>query len=102
MYLQTLKNMLLLFGTLVFWLLLITIEVLTGYSGYFLQIIYGLSLFSLFVAFWLVNRSTVKHLKNEFIQFFASGAIAIVLEVLFLVVIFTVGVAYKKLIEGWF
>lgn len=102
MYLQTLKNMLLFFGTLAFWLVLITIEVATGYSGPVLQIMYALSLFSLFVAFWLVNRATVQHLKNEFAQFFASGAIALTLMGLFLVTILVVGSAYKRWLEGWF
>lgn len=101
MYIQTFKNMLLFFGTLGLWLVLITIEVLTGYSGFFLQIIYGLSMFALFVAFWLVNRATVKNLKNEFVQFFASGAIAVGLMGLFLVTVMVVGVKFKKLIESW-
>ena len=102
MYIQTLKNMLLFFGTLVFWLVLITVEVLTGYSGIFMQTLYGLSMFSLFVSFWLVNRTTVKNIGNEFVQFFASGAIAILLAGLFFVTVLVVGVAYKKMIEGWF
>lgn len=101
MYIQTLKNMILFFGTLVFWLVLITIEMLTGYSGMFLQIIYGLSMFALFVAFWLVNRTTVKNIKNEFAQFFASGAIAMTLMGVFLVTVLVVGVGYKNMIEGW-
>lgn len=102
MYIQTLKNMILFFSTLVFWLVLITIEVLTGYSGILLQIIYGLSMFALFAAFWLVNRTTVNKLDNEFAQFFASGAIAMVLMGIFFVTVLVVGVAYKNLIEGWF
>ncbi|WP_455376263.1 hypothetical protein [Kaarinaea lacus] len=101
MYVQTLKNMLLFFGTLGFWLVLITIEVLTGYSGTFLQIVYGLSMFSLFVAFWLVNRATVKNIKNEFANFLASCGIAIALMSVFLVTVLVVGVSYKKMIEGW-
>jgi len=101
MYIQTLKNMLLFFGTLGLWFVLITIEVLTGYSGFFLQIIYGLSMFALFVAFWLVNRTTVNKMKNEFAQFFASGAIAISLMILFVVTVLVVGVKFKKLVEGW-
>ena len=102
MYIQTLKNMLLFFGTLAFWLVLITVEVLTGYSGIFMQILYGLSMFSLFVSFWLVNRKTVKNIGNEFTQFFASGVIAILLAGFFFVTVLVVGVAYKKMIEGWF
>jgi hypothetical protein len=101
MYVQTLKNMLLFFGTLAFWLVLITIEVLTGYSGIFLQIVYGLSMFSLFVAFWMVNRETVKNINNEFTQFFASGAIAMALMGLFIIMVFVAGSNYKKLIESW-
>ena len=101
MYVQTLKNMLLFFGTLGFWIVLITIEVLTGYSGAFLQIVYGLSMFSLFVAFWLVNRTTVKNIKNEFANFLASGGIALVLMGLFIVTVLVVGVHFKKMIEGW-
>lgn len=101
MYVQTLKNMLLFFGTLGCWLLLITIEVLTGYSGFALQIIYGLSMFSLFIAFWLVNRATVKNFGGEFAQFFASGAIAMVLMGLFVITVFVAGSNYKKLIESW-
>ena len=93
--------MLLFFGTLGFWLILITIEVLTGYSGAFLQIVYGLSMFSLFVAFWLVNRTTVSNMNNEFAQFFASGAIAVALMGLFIVTVAFVGSNYKKFIEAW-
>jgi len=101
MYVQTLKNMLLFFGTLGFWLVLITIEVWTGYSGFFLQLIYGMSLFALFVAFWLVNRTTVNNLQGEFIQFFASGAIALGLTGFYLATVLVVGVNFKKLIESW-
>lgn len=101
MYVQTLKNMLLFFGTLGFWLVLISIEVLTGYSGIVLQVVYGLSMFSLFIAFWLVNRTTVKSINNEFLQFLASGAIAIVLMGLFILTVLVAGVNFKKLIAGW-
>ena len=101
MYVQTLKNMLIFFGTLGLWLVLIAIEVLTGYSGFFLQLIYGLSLFALLVAFWLVNRTTVKNLNGDFIQFFASGAIALGLTGLYLLTVLVVGVNFKKLIESW-
>ena len=101
MYVQTLKNMLLFFGTLSFWLVLIAIEVWTGYSGFFLQLVYGLSLFALLVAFWLVNRTTVKNLQGEFMQFFASGAIALGLTGLYLVTVLVVGVNFKKLVESW-
>ena len=101
MYVQTLKNMLLFFGTLAFWLVLITVEVLTDYSGIFLQVIYGLSMFALFIAFWLVNRTTVRNINGEFAQFFASGAIAIALMGLFIITALVIGVAYKKIIQGW-
>ena len=101
MYVQTLKNLLLFIGTLAFWLVLISIDVLTGYSGVLLQLIYGLSMFSLFVAFWLVNRTTVKNFGNEVTQFFASGAIAMGLMGLFIVTVFFVGSSFRKLIESW-
>lgn len=101
MYIQTIKNLLLFFGTLGFWLVLIAIEVLTGYSGVVLQVIYGLSMFSLFVAFWMVNRETVKNINNEFSQFLASGAIAMALMGLFVMSVAIVGSNFKKLIEGW-
>ena len=101
MYLQTLKNMLIFFAMLAFWLVLVCIEVLTGYSGVFLQIIYGTTLFSLFVAFWLVNRATVRNIQNEFLQFFASGALALVLTGLFLVTMLVVGSALKNVLVDW-
>lgn len=101
MYIQTLKNAVLFFGTLFFWLVLVTIEVLASYSGAFLQILYGTSLFALLVAFWLVNRPAVRNLKNEFLQFFASGGIAIALLGLYMFVAVIIGGGYKRLIESW-
>jgi hypothetical protein len=101
MYIQTLKNAVLFFGTLFFWLVLITIEVFADYSGAILQILYGTSLFALLVAFWLVNRPVVQNIKNEFLQLFSSGAIAIALLALYVFVAVVIGSGYKRLIEGW-
>lgn len=84
-----------------FWLVLITIEVISGYSGIFLQILYGTSLFALLVAFWLANRSVVKSIKNEFLQFFASGIVAVTLLVFYVIIAVAIGSGYKRLIEGW-
>jgi len=101
MYIQTLKNAVLFGSTLIFWLVLITIEVLAGYSGIFLQIIYGTSLFALLVAFWLVNRPVVKNIKNEYVQFLFCGSIAVALMVLYVFIAVVVGGGYKRLIESW-
>jgi len=100
--LQTTKNLILFGSTLVFWLVLISIELATGYSGIFLQGIYGISLFALFVAFWLVNRTSVSVLENEFAQFFASGAIALTLTTLFLITALFLGSGFRKLLHGIF
>ena len=89
-------------GVLVLWLLLIAIEVFTGYTGFALQAVYALSLFALFVAFWLVNRLVVKGIKNDILQFVSCGAWAVVLTGLFVFVAVVVGVNFKMLIGGRF
>jgi hypothetical protein len=101
MYIQTLKNGLLFCGMLALWLVLITIEVVSGYSGIFLQVVYGFSMFALFVAFWLTNRTTVQNIQSQLMQFFASGAMAVTLMGLFLFVAIISGANFKILIEGW-
>ena len=102
MNLQVTNNIVLFGGTLVLWLLLIAIEVFTGYTGIFLQAAYALSLFVLFVAFWLVNRPVVKGIKNDVLQFMSCGAMAVVLTGLFVFVAVVVGVNFKMLIGGRF
>ena len=74
------------------WLLLIAIEVYTGYTGFFLQAVYALSLFALIVAFWLVNRPVVKGIKNDVLQFMSCGAMAVALTGVFVLVAVLVGV----------
>ena len=100
MKVQVIKNVVLLGGMLILWLVLIAIEVFTGYSGVILQTIYALSLFTLFVALWLVNRSVVAGIKNELLQFISCGALALGLTGLFVFVAVVVGVNFKYLIGG--
>ena len=102
MNIQVTKNVALFGGTLVLWLLLIAIEVFTGYTGFFLQAVYALSLFALFVAFWLVNRTVVKGITNDVLQFISCGAMAVALTGLFVFVAVVVGVNFKMLIGGRF
>ena len=102
MNIQVTKNVALFVGTLALWLLLIAIEVFTGYTGFFLQAVYALSLFALFVAFWLVNRPVVKGIKNDVLQFMSCGAMAVALTGLFVFVAVVVGVNFKMLIGGRF
>lgn len=94
------KNAVLLGGALILWLALIAIEVFTNYSGVFLQAVYALSIFTLFVALWLVNRPVVAGIKNELLQFMSCGAMALGLTGLFVFVAVVVGVNFKYMIGG--
>ena len=98
MNVQLIKNAVLMGGTLILWLALIAIEVFTGYSGIFLQAIYALSLFTLFVALWLVNRPVVAVIMNEILQFISCGVLALGLTGLFVFVAVVVGVNFKNMI----
>ena len=100
MNVQVLKNVALFGGALILWLVLIAIEVLTGYSGVIIQAVYALSLFALFVSLWLVNRPVVAGLKNEVLQFASCGALALGITALFVFVAVVVGVNFKLLIVG--
>ena len=97
---QFVKNVALFGGTLILWLVLIAIEVLTGYSGVIIQAAYALSLFTLFVSLWLVNRPVVAGLKNEVLQFASCGALALGITAIFVFVAVVVGVNFKFLIGG--
>ena len=97
---QIIKNVVLFGIALALWLILITIEVFTGYSGLFLQAVYALSLLAVFVTFWLVNRSIVVGIKSEALQMVSCGAIAVALTGLFLIMAVVVGVNFKFLIGG--
>ena len=96
---QVIKNVVLLGGALVTWLALIAIEVFTSYSGVFLQAAYVLLLFGLFVALWLVNRPVVTGIRNELLQFFICGAIALGLTALFVYIAVIVGVNFKRFLS---
>ena len=89
-------------GMLVLWLLLIAIEAFTGYTGFLLRAVYALSLFALFVSFWLVNRPVVEGIKNDVLQFMVCGVTAVILTGLSASVAVVVGVNFKMLIEGRF
>ena len=74
----------------------------TGYTGFALQAVYALSLFALFLVFWLVNRPVVKGIKNGILQFVSCGTLAVVLTGFFVFVAVVVGVNFKMLIGGRF
>lgn len=100
MNIQVIKNVALFGGALILWLALIAIEVFTGYSGAILQAAFAISLFTLFVALWLVNRPVVAGIKNEVLQFASCGALAFGITGLFVFVAVVAGVNFKLLIGG--
>jgi len=100
MNVQVIKNVVLFGGTLVLWLALIAIEVFTNYSGVYIQAIYALSLFALFVALWLVNRPVVAGIKSEVLQFVSCGVLAFGITALFVLVAVIAGVKFRHLIGG--
>ena len=94
------KNAVLLAAAMALWLVLIAVELLTGYSGAFMQAALGLTLFALLVALWLLNRPALEPLRNPVLEFVCCGALAFALTGVFVLVAVVIGVQFRRLLEG--
>jgi hypothetical protein len=92
------RNTIIFAASLAFWLLLITIEVLFGYSGIVLQALYGILLFGLLIGLWLGNRPLFATIKNPFFRFCAGGVLAFSIWTLFLFCAINFGIVFKRAI----
>jgi len=102
MSVQFKKNVVLFCGALALRVVLITIEVFFNYTGIALQAVYVISILSLFVLIWLVNRPLVTGIKSKVLQFVSCSVIALLLTGLFVFIALVQGTFFKLLIKGSF
>ena len=102
MSIQFKKNVVLFCGALVLRIVLISIEVFFNYTGIALQAVYAISILTLFVLIWLVNRPLVAGIKSIVLQFVSCSAIALLLTGLFVFIALVQGTFFKLLIKGSF
>ncbi len=102
MSVQFKKNVILFCWALALRVILITIEVFLNYTGIALQAVYAISILSLFVVIWFVNRPLVARIKGTVLQFVSCSAIALLLTGLFVFIALVQGTFFKLLIKGSF
>ncbi|MCD4776550.1 MAG: hypothetical protein K8S15_10950 [Candidatus Aegiribacteria sp.] len=94
------KNALIFFGALILRMLLVAIEVFFDFTGIALHAVYAISILSLFVVIWLVNRPLVAKHKGKALQLVSCSAIALLLTGLYVYLTLIEGTFFKFLIAG--
>ncbi len=102
MSVQFKKNVLLFCGALIVRFVLVSIEVYFNYTGIALQIVYVISVLSLFVLIWITNRPLVAELNSKVLRFLSCSAIALLLTGLYVFITAVRGIFFKLLIKGSF
>lgn len=100
MSIQFKLNALIFFWTLILRMVLVAIEVFFDFTGFALHAVYAISILSLFVIIWLVNRPLVAKDKSKALQLVSCSAIAILLTGLYVYLTWVEGTFFKLLIAG--
>lgn len=100
MSIQFSKNALIFCGAVILRMLLVAIEVFFDFTGIALHAVYAISILSLFIVIWLVNRPLVAKNKSNALQLLRCSVIALLLTGLFVYLTLVEGTFFKFFIAG--